>query len=363
MNKLVLTVLVVLFLVVLTGCGGNVDEFGNVTFPSDTPPVILSSPTITVSMTPTVLPTATVDYAGTLVAVQQTLDETARLQMVATQEEDRRLQENVRLTARADEWTATAAPSAAAATSTQQEITNKQIETQQNIVIVQITQTFEAPAKLMEMQDAENYVQYAPLRILGDVLMKLAVAVFSVTLFTLALWLRKQPQWNKKVADKMLEDYLKEEGHGQAGAGGEAGTSSRETVVVMKNDNGQGHFSQRRLVIPCSADQLTELANGLMNGKSLGINQWEGSGTSLTRDVITGLRHFFLSNRLATSIGGGRVAVNDDGLAFCRGWVEQGLLPTSFQFMSNGNGNHGNMAHEHEKSYDSHGVGEAVTNE
>lgn len=367
-RNMVLTVLAVLFLVVVAGCGGSMDEFGNVTFPSDTPPAILSSPTFAVSVTPSVVPTATVDYAATAVVAQATADEARRVNAEATAQHERIVQEQLLLTSEAERrvfeqagWTVTAAGTAIPLTQTQQAVLNTQIAAHQTLAVVQITQTVEAPQLLIEMQVAEDFVQYAPLRVAGEAFVKFAL---GVVLIFVAAWFRTQPQWNKKVADKMLEDYLKEEGHGQAGTGGEAGSSSQhETVVVVKNDNGQGHFSQRRLVIPCSPDQLTELANGLMSGKSLGINQWEGSGTSLTRDVITGLRHFFLSNRLATSIGAGRVAVNDDGLAFCRGWVEQGLLPTSFQFVSNGNGNHGNMAHEHEKSYDSHDVGEAVTNE
>lgn len=343
MYKMVLAVLLALFLVGVAGCGGSMDEFGNVTFPSDTPPAILSSPTFAVSVTPSVVPTATVDYAATAVVAQATADEARRVNAEATAQHERIVQEQLLLTSEAERrvfeqagWTVTAAGTAIPLTQTQQAVANTQIAAHQTLVIMQATQTVEAPMMLREISDAESYVRYAPLRVLGDVLMKFAVAVFSVALFTLALWLRKQPQWNKKVADEMLEAYLNEEGQRQAGAGGEAVVHQLDVTKVKLKDMSDGYSKTLQFAVPCSADALTELAEGLLSGtKTFAINFWEGSESkNFTRKLIEEVRHWFMLNRFAMSVGGGQVVLTELGKKFLLAWLESRNLPAEYRFVN-----------------------------
>lgn len=332
MNKnLVLTFLAVVFGLVVVGCGGGgpVQAQGWVQSGLATPQPSIQ-PTSTATATATIEPSATVDYASTVVSVQQTLDETKRLNVQATSEHEARVHESVLLTARVDEWTATAAPTAVAATSTQQEALNKQIETQQSLMAVQITQTAEAPARLIEMENAQDFARNAPLRTGLEFFIMFSV---GVCFLFLTAFLRTQLQWQKR---PVMVEQKPPAGTSQVEARDEAVLHQVDMTQIELKDTQEGYPQILRFTVPCSPGALTELAQGLISGaKTFGINSWEGSASeNFSRERIKAVRHFLQLNKFAESIGGGRLHLTELGKRFLAAWLSNMNLPAEYTFQS-----------------------------
>jgi len=106
-----------------------------------------------------------------------------------------------------------------------------------------------------------------------------------------------------------------------------------ETVVWIKNTKDNGTKSLR-YTIPCSPEQLTELAENITQGKkTLGINQWEGKDTLFTRDVILHVRSWLRDNQFVTLTDDGQLAPTGELFDFLCGWLETKKLPTEYEFL------------------------------
>jgi len=106
-----------------------------------------------------------------------------------------------------------------------------------------------------------------------------------------------------------------------------------ETVVWIKNIKDNGAKSLR-YTIPCSPDQLTELAEKITQGeKTLGINQWEGADTLFTRDVILHVRAWLRDNQFVTPTDDGQLAPTGELFDFFCGWLETKKLPDEYEFL------------------------------
>jgi 3-polyprenyl-4-hydroxybenzoate decarboxylase len=227
--------------------------------------------------------------------------------------------ENNRLSA-----TQTAQPTADAREATQRAVTIAQVTLQSG----QMTAVKEQPTQMAAMTRADNDRQY------GWVFMFVQLfAMFSLGIFLLSFsaFAVRQAQTIKPalVAVTQIQN-LDDLEHTLP----PVVVAPTETVIQMRTDNGSGFTHTERMVVPCSPDQLTALANGVINEhQSLAFNQWEGAVSPFTRDEFTVVRNWLLSNRLAQSAGQGKLILSATGETLFIEWLNNQKLPETYKFM------------------------------
>lgn len=273
------------------------------------------SPTFEPTRTP--IPSATIGYESTLAIAQSTADEARRINAQVTSEHEQRILEQLQMTAAYEQrvqeiysWTATAALTSIPLTSTQQAVINTQVLDEQRIIAAQMTATQQAPTQYAAMVRAENTVKFAKMdsfvRVVG--ILSLSVFMLGLTYFILS-----QP---------VRPIQIKED--------------KTETVIKMRRETGQGTFTQQRLVVPCSPEQLTELAELAANGeKKFGINRLESNSRTFKsqREILIAVRQFLIDNSFVITDGNGTITLNDEGEAFLLGWFESHELPDKYDFL------------------------------
>ena len=329
----------ILAMLVLTGCGAPVVQAAEAGTPA-----VQRSLTPAATATATVSPTPTVGWQATAVAAQATADEAMRIDTASTAAEKERVQVQLGWTAQADLWTAQSNQATATAYGTSVPLTSTaRVENMtatsayMTLTSNQMTATEHAPTQVVAMIDAQNYEEYGALDFIIRlfVLAGLGVFLFGVGIFAL---FNKPMGMGKPVKQPVAPAQkdpdlipLKQQG----------------TVVKYTTNNGQGWGKDLLYKIPCSHEQLSELADRVINkNETLGVNRWEGEKSLLTRAVILRMRNFFVVNKLAVSSGAGRVALNDAGLTFLRDWLESNALPHSYSFVPVDDGAPLNMSHD-----------------
>lgn len=282
--------------------------------------VAITTVTVLPSATPTAaqIPTATIDYQSTAVIAQQTADEARRVNAMVTSQFEQRFHEQLQMTAEADRrvqeiyaWTVTAALTSIPLTETQQAIINTQIPQQQQLVSAQLTATKEGPTQIVAMIAAENQAKYGRINYLVGMFATGSIGVFAIGI--VAFLFRLPMQAKPEPAHEALPQT--------------------ETVIQLKQNHGGGTYSLERMVIPCSPEQLTELAEKITQGlKTLAINQWEGKDTLFTRTVIHQVRGWIRLNEFAVQTDDGQMAPTNDFLNFLMGWLDKQALPAEFEF-------------------------------
>lgn len=344
---------ILLSILFLTACAG---EFDARVYPTAT---IADTAVPTWTATSTLEPTPTIGYQATAEIAQQTAEAAIRLNVAVTAEAEQRIQQQMAWTAEANVreqellgWTATAASTSVALTATQQAVLNTQIPAQQALMSAQMTATQGAPTLMVAMRGAEIEVYWAPLEYFLKAMMMVAVSALFVT-GSLALY----------------ADYQRKKRSENAAACSGAENDApvivptdlpMHTVVDLKTDNGGGFSSTQRLVVPCNAKQLTHLAAGLISGrKTLAYKYWEVKG-SLGRETYDKVRDFMLAkeNGFAVDNGKGVLALTDKGRDFFRNWLDQNVLPHSYEFEPESQGLQGESAHDHENHAHDFPVGE-----
>lgn len=349
--KKVMTMRKIFFLLsalVLTGCGSPLAaQAGALGTPEAT-----RSATPAATSTATISPTPTVGWQETAIAAQATADEARRIDTAATAAEKDRIQQQLGWTAQADLWTAQSSQATATAYETSVPLTStaRSEDLTANAAYMtmtsgQLTAVKEAPTQSKAMTDARIYEEHGETDFIIRMFVLGALGVFllGVGLFALAARPRERAK-DGSVAPVRTKTEPDRNPPKQ----------EPETVVKVKTDNGQGWGQDLLLTVPCTREQLSELAARVINdGETLGVNNWEGEKTLLTRAVIGRLRSFFQANKMATSTGAGRVSLTEEGFAFLRGWLERGALPYSYSFPSTERAEIPfGMAHE----YDAHAV-------
>lgn len=337
---------------VLTGCGS----------PLAVQAAALGTPEVQRSVTPaatatiTITPSPTVDWQGTAIVAQATADEARRLDTQATAQEKDRIQQQLawtaesnQWTAQANQWTATAALTSVPLTATQQSVVNTQVPIDQALMAGQLTATKEAPTQMVAMIDAKIYEEHGETDFIVRMFVLGALGVFLLGVGLFAFGARSKETAKAGSAAparaKVEPDLIPLR-------------QDHETVVKVKTDNGQGFGQDILLTVPCTREQLSELADGVINGGvTLGVNNWEGEKTLLTRAVIGRMRHFFEVNKMATRDAAGRVSLNEDGIGFLHGWLRRGTLPHSYSFPSSGSAEPLGMSHEYDAHAVAHGGG------
>ena len=301
----------------------------------DTPAQAMNVPsrapvTATARPTETPVPTATIDYQVTAIVAQATSDEARRINAQATADHEMILLGQSQLTAQAEanalvmlqltaQWegvTATAAYTSIPLTATQQAALNTQIPARQMLEAGQLTATRSAPTQIMAMQRAINYKKYGA----ADYFARWAIwGVVAIFLLSIVAWVLRNPVLPKPDAvQSQPAEY---------------------TVVSRKRESDRGDYQMTRLVVPCSSDQLTELAKAITgNAKTWAINQWEGKDTLFTRDVILRVRAWARDNKFAIANTEDELTTTDDGTDFLLDWLDSRELPDGYYFERVGSG-------------------------
>ncbi len=280
--------------------------------------------TATPQPTPSIVPTVTVDYQATLVIAQQTADEARRVNAMVTAEYQQRAQEQLQMTAQFEQrvqeiysWTATAALTAIPLTATQQSISNTQAVERNQIVIAQMTATAAYPTQIIAVNNAMNKATFGKAYYVFGMF-----AIFSLGVLMLSgvYWIAKNPVMAKTQPE--IEDE------------GETEPAQPETVVWVQSTKDNGAASVRH-AIPCTPEQLSELAENITQGKkTLAVNKWEGKETLFTREVILRVRSWLRDNQLVTVAPDGQLVPTNELLDFLMGWLDRGALPADYEFES-----------------------------
>lgn len=352
--KKVMTMRKIFFLLsalILTGCGSQLA----VQAAALGTPEAQRSATPVATATETITPSPTVDWKGTAIVAQATADEARRLDTQATAAYEQRLHDESAWTAQADVWTAQSNQATATAYGTSVPLTGTArsedltaISGYMTMTSGQMTAVKEAPTQSKAMTDARIYEEHGETDFIIRmfVLAALGVFLFGIGVFAFGAKPKAQEAMSVPATQRRNEPDLIPLRH------------DRETVVKVKTDNGQGFGQEILMTVPCTREQLTELADGVINGgMTLGVNNWEGDKTLLTRAVIGRLRHFFEANKMANKDAGGRVSLNERGMAFLHAWIRQGVLPHSYTFPQSESTEPFGMSHEHDAHAIAHGGG------
>jgi hypothetical protein len=125
---------------------------------------------------------------------------------------------------------------------------------------------------------------------------------------------------------------------------------SQGTVVTVRRLQDDGFHSLATSLVPCTAEQLTELAERVLRRHvSLAVNNFEGGGTLWTRATFYAMRSWMRAQRYVKSIPpAGMVALTDDGEAFLLAWLDHKRLPRGAEFSPESCENPMSMSHDHE---------------
>ena len=276
--------------------------------------------TPTFRSTETPVPTATIGYEATIFVAQATADEARRVNAQATAAHEANQLAQMQLTADAEKraqevlsWTAQAGPTIIPLTATQQVVMNTQVAIGEMRVAAMMTMTKEAPTQISAMARSQSAVEFARLAQIADVTGKYVLIVFVLILSIFIITRLKMPNLISSASEE----------------------KQTETVVQIRRDNGQGSFAQTRAVVPCSPEQLTELAEYAINGeKKFGINRLENTSRTFhnQRETLILVRQFLVENKFVIPDNNGTITLNADGEAFLTGWFDSHRLPSAYEF-------------------------------
>ncbi len=245
-------------------------------------------------------------------------------------------------------WTATAAQTSIPLTSTAYWINATAITGYSTMQSAAMTATMHAPTQMIVMQRAQDNVRYAPVYFAIEVVGKgsLIFFVLAVGIFALlqAHW-QRQPKPAEDKAEPSAQRVIPIENH-----------------FIVPTDTAP-RSQPSRYVLPCTPEQLDELAEETINGKTLATNSW-GRRTSRTwsETQFLKMRYFMQANEMVRSAAAGNLALTAAGEGFLRAWIETRALPSPYVFTLETaspavENSHGHGGHEHGEAENA--VGEA----
>ena len=305
-----------------------------------------ATPTFRPTETP--VPTSTIGYEATIYVAQATADEARRVNAEVTAAHEVYLLAQMQLTADVDYriheqavWTAIGGQTSIPLTATAQVIDNTKVADANALASGQLTATYQAPMQISAMANAQASVIYAEAARIADLVGKWTLIGFVIVL-SVFLWRRaKMPNLMPVVEDE----------------------PQTETIIHMRKPTGTGTFEQKRLIIPCSPEQLTELAEMAVNGeKKFGINRLETQSRTFRgqRAVLIAVRRFLLDSGLVIPDGNGTITLNADGEAFLVGWFDTHQLSDEYEFDETASpppSQHDHDTHAHDEKHDDFGGG------
>lgn len=217
-------------------------------------------------------------------------------------------------------WTATAAQTSIPLTSTAYWINATAITGYSTMQSAAMTATMHAPTQMIVMQRAQDNVRYAPVYFAIEVVGKGSLIFFLLALGVYALL---QVHWAKHV--EPTEE-----------AEAEAEEPRTRTIPITANFIIPTDTIREpdRSILPCTSEQLDELAEETINaGKTLATNSW-GRRTSRTwsETQFLKMRFFMQANELVRSAAAGNLALTAAGEEFLRSWLETRTLPSPYVF-------------------------------
>jgi hypothetical protein len=160
------------------------------------------------------------------------------------------------------------------------------------------------------MQQAINYRKYGAVDYFARWFFMLAVGTFFIGLLA---WMIRNPVVRQQTPAEQPKSF---------------------TVNYVKRENGA--YKQNNFNVPCSPEQLTELAELAANGeKRFGINRIEETSRTFKnqRDTLLSVREFLKSNNFVIEDEDGRIALNADGEGFLMDWFEDHKLRDGYNFV------------------------------
>lgn len=282
------------------------------------------------TFTPSPLPT--VDFAASLqasdmtrVAAVETANEAGRINAQATAQHEQALidaanltLENNKFTAEADaanllrqSWTATAYLTSVPLTKTQQVIVDTKEAARQ-------TATKEYPTQIMAVQAAQNAAKCGMPCYLFGYFPGCAIGIFCIGLIVY-LFTRIKMDMDREERKREKEE-----------------TDLTPHLYAVEDQPGN---YRRKKIVPCSEDQLSELAEMVVNGeRTLGINRLETESRTFRskRDDLKAVRNFLVRKDVALAYHPkqtkGDIVLNDAGVAFFEHWFDSHELPAGFYF-------------------------------
>jgi len=280
--------------------------------------VIAGTPRATTTGIPSAIPTATIGYQQTAIVAQATSAEAIRLMVAVTAEQDRRNFEQATwtvtaeavnmqyqvMTQQAAQFTATAYATSIPATQTRQAAIDSARETE-------IQMTLIAPTLVYAQAQSKAYAEFADELQAAELVIKISIAVFIIALAML-LFVMLIRNLLKKSQD--IEIHIPE-----------IEPEPVPLVQDVKNEN-----VLLRAEIPCTLEQLTELADGVINRQmTLAVNQWEGSAVHKS---IKEIRAFFIQHHFAKVLvgKGGELGIEEQGEYFLSDVLRLGSPPPPY---------------------------------
>lgn len=268
--------------------------------------------------TGTPMPAPTIGYEATIQVAQATADEARRVNAMVTAEFEQRVQEQLQITAEAgrqyfaiQSWTATAALTSIPLTMTQQVADNTRIANNQAIASGQLTATYQAPTQMAAVMLVRTQAQFATIDRVARVFFMVAA---GIAMLMLVVWFVRNPILPREEND----EQEKQPDH---------------TEIWIRDEKDHGAKSEH-FVFPCTDEQLTELAEMVMNGaRTFGYNRMETGSRTFRgqRETLEQTRLILEKARLATNTHAGESVINERGVAFFEQWFETHEMPDGFE--------------------------------
>lgn len=269
--------------------------------------------------TDTPIPTETIGYQDTAIVAQQTALEAVRVNAQITAEYEQRIQEQLNITAEAERrnfemwgWTQTAAPTSIALTSTAQLI----LFGNQTMQAGQMTATAQAPTLIVAMAQSESRVKHVQT---DYIISSIGVLSVAFCMLALGLFLLKKTVTMKSAA-RIADELIDSQEDTPAGID----LTLRDETTPEKSE----HYR-----FPCSQEQLTELAEMVVNGeRTFGYNRMETTSRTFRnqREALNATRQVLEKAHLAVNTHNGESVINERGVRFFERWFDDHKLPDEF---------------------------------
>lgn len=345
MNRLLLAAAAILF--ASLACEAGMDAPATQSAQGNSPALAAPLNTRAAIATPTRAPTATAtigyeataDAAEATAAQAQAAADAANRLMVdatvvsirATSDEADRQAGFVRLTARADEWTATAAPTAVPMTQAAQATVGARTDGLLAVSAGMLTATREAPTQMVAMANARVQAQAAPMLSAVDMGVRITFIVLALLLSPgIGLWL-VVTGWRAFIG---LRDWRPAEREPEAEPEPMPQPELRPLAPALAvNVMHEATTSYRRVLYanaPCTERQLLRVIYGVAaENKSLAVNVWEMSWENGgIGSAIHPLRAWLIQNGWAGRTRTNQVKLNRDGEALFDACYRGHCLPS-----------------------------------
>jgi hypothetical protein len=186
-----------------------------------------------------------------------------------------------------------------------------------NSFVLQVT--LNAPTQIVAIARAQSDADAAPVESWAMPIALLATAFF---LFCMGALLLTRARHERMVSDTLYKPLAYET---EAKPETTIANHFGKTIVTTTNET---QTVANRLEWPCTDDQLTALARGVVNGLAISYRNFTGAGKPFDRDTsFPELIKFLDRNSLVVATTQGSRVPTPEFKKFCVGWLQSGTLP------------------------------------